>query len=145
MNLANFRTSLVEKYQSNLAHLPVEPQKELLEESGDLFRALDTLSRDERLEESAYAVELRRLYDTLSQDENIYDSLLQQDINDGERPLSIRSLIEKAWTSDHAARLDAEYAILTSVCLSPLPQPTLSNLILKGNQWIQDDPFTRSQ
>ncbi|KNZ75776.1 hypothetical protein J132_01621 [Termitomyces sp. J132] len=113
-NLANFRTSLVENYQSDLAYLPSQPQKELLEESGDLLQALDALSRDERLEESAYALELRRLYEAIDGEENIYDFLLKQDIDDAEQPLSIQSLIEKAWTSDHAARLDAEYAILTS-------------------------------
>ncbi|KAG6871580.1 hypothetical protein C0995_002898, partial [Termitomyces sp. Mi166 len=113
-NLANSRTSLVENFQSDLRRLPVQPQKELLEESTNLFRALDALSRDERLEESAYALELRRLYETLGREEDIHDFLSQQDIDEDEQQLNIRPLIEKAWRSDHAARLDAEHAILTS-------------------------------
>ncbi|KAG6918892.1 hypothetical protein DXG01_010956 [Tephrocybe rancida] len=115
--LASFRTSFVENYTSLQEHLPPQLSKELLKDSASLLRALSQLSRDKRLQESAYALELRRLYEMLDQEGNLPDLHMPQENHDDDGSAGgsdAMALIEKAWAFDQASRLDAESAILAS-------------------------------
>ncbi|KAG6809375.1 hypothetical protein H0H93_015857, partial [Arthromyces matolae] len=113
--LACVRASLVDDVEMKLAGLPPRPRKETIEDSKDLFRALEGLLEDDQLLESAYAHEIRKLHENLSQGKSASDVMsCQVPEPDGDSRLDIRSLVENAWATDQTSQLDSEHAILTS-------------------------------
>ncbi|KAF5375516.1 hypothetical protein D9615_009162 [Tricholomella constricta] len=115
--LANLRATLTEQHISRVSQLAPSAPKELLDDAASLSRKLDDLlcpggreTREGKMREAAYTIELRRIYEALSSDETCL--ALEENADEGGEELSVQKLLEHAWALDQAAALDAERAVL---------------------------------